>query len=511
MNKKPPSRNKIIAVVLAILFIASVVLPIFYKSSWAADSALSSTAASSISSSSSILVTYYTGIPNDLTKDSPAFDLTVGLIAPGHTSANSFEYNTGIAAIESESFYSETNLLGTLTQVSSSSSDAPLKMVAKFNNVKWNGNKNIFSFRVGFTDIYANKIDQKVSFLVNQIAIDDEDQEAKKNPIPPPSPKIVVDEILYSDKIINTGEDFGITFKYYNSSDSIKIENLKIEAIGGDNFVIQSSSNTSYVHELTPKGIKSQSFSFLALKSIKESSSYPISLTFSYEYVIDRKREKSEDKHLISIPVTKAVDPPKLTISDISLKPTEIEPEEDSTITIQIANKGKPDSRADVRNVSVSVAGNFKSDFYNREVGIIKAGEFKTPTFTITTLPTSAKAPVQNTPPDTSSPVEATPPIDNKISGKITVTFEDDDGKQYTIDRDFGLNVKLPEEDTMEMGVPMDIPPEEPPAEQPAKKISTPIFIAIIASAVIILVVISLIVIKKIKAKRSELLDDEDI
>ena len=161
------------------------------------------------------------------------------------------------------------------------------------------------------------------------------------------------------------------------------MENLKIEVSGGENFVIKNNSNTFYVEELGPKGIKDQAVDFTALKSIKESSSYPITLKFTYEYVINKERKTGEDKSEIYIPVHKLVPAPRLTISDISLDPSEIEEDEESTVTIQLANKGE----SEVKNVSVAISGNFKSSSYVKEVGTIASGKVTSPSFTITTLP----------------------------------------------------------------------------------------------------------------------------
>ncbi|MBP0979363.1 MAG: hypothetical protein J6C55_01800 [Oscillospiraceae bacterium] len=588
-QKETPTKIKIIALILASLIVLSVVIPLFYKAFGAETASGSSSnntvsAATSISSSSKIIVNYYKITDSssgkditELTKDSPAFDLTVGLLDPSIQAIDGFETNTGYAVLESASFYGETTNTGTLKQTGNTNNDGPMKLLANFKNIKFNGKTNTITIRVGYTNTDGEAKSELVSFMISQIPIDEEeDDDTKKDPAPPPSPRVVIDECTYGGNTINTEQSFTLKFNYFNSSNAVKMENLKIEVSGGENFVIKNNTNTFYVDELGPKGIKNQSVDFTALKSIKESSSYPINLKFSYEYVINKERKSGEDMTQIYIPVHKVVPAPRLTISDISCSPTEIEEEEESTVTIQLANKGE----SDVKNVSIAISGNFKSDSYVKEIGTIPSGKVTSPTFTITTLPVTttvttasninssssnkSRSRVNNGPGGGNNPAgggpggggDAPPPnnnpgnnqksslktrennkndddtneiesiestettvsvVDNKITGTAVITFEDDDGNQHTIDRSFGLNVNVSEDDDfgmMGMGGQafMDgaegIGDEELP-EESSKKLSTPILIAIISGGVIIVGAISYFIIKKIIAKRRELLDED--
>lgn len=544
MQRKIKNKTKVIAIILAILIVVSISLPLFNKvfadETPSSNSTKSSTsAAKSISSSSNIILNYYKITDpesgkdiEELTKNSPAFDLTLGLLDPNVEAIDGFENGTGYVVLESASFYGETTNTGTLRQTGNTNSDGPMKMIANFKNVKFNGQSNTLTVRVGYTTSGGTAKSELVSFLVSQIPIEEEDDDTKKDPAPPPSPKIVIDECTYGGNTINTEQSFTLNFNYFNSSNAVKMENLKIEVSGGENFVIKNNSNTFYVEELGPKGIKDQAVDFTALKSIKESSSYPITLKFTYEYVINKERKTGEDKSEIYIPVHKLVPAPRLTISDISLDPSEIEEDEESTVTIQLANKGE----SEVKNVSVAISGNFKSSSYVKEVGTIASGKVTSPSFTITTLPaTKANAAItsdkkdgktgkgdqnqdgqqnkadQATPSETS---EVKPKVDNKITGTVVITFEDEDGKQHTIDRNFGLNVNVEEEDDFSDGMDMGQDaageiPEEGMENASSKKLTTPVLIGIISGVVVVLGGTTFFIIKKIRKKRSELLDED--
>lgn len=544
MSNKIKNKTRIIAIIVAIFIVISILLPVFNKV-FAADpttsnsSSSSTSAAKSISSSSNIILNYYriTDPESDkdieeLTKNSPAFNLTLGLLDPSVEAIDGFESGTGYVVLESVSFYGETTNTGTLKQTGNTNSDGPMKMIASFKNVKFNGQSNTLTVRVGYTTTDGTAKSELVSCLISQIPIEEDDDDTKKEPAPPPSPKIVIDECTYGGNTINTEQSFTLNFNYFNSSNAVKMENLKIEVSGGENFVIKNNSNTFYVEELGPKGIKEQAVDFTALKSIKESSSYPITLKFTYEYVINKERKTGEDKSEIYIPVHKLVPPPRLTISDISCSPDEIEEEEESTVTIQLANKGE----AEVKNVSVAISGNFKSSSYVKEVGTIASGKVTSPSFTITTLPaTAANTPAssnkkdgktgkdsqnqdgqqnkadQGAPSETS---EVKPKVDNKITGTVVITFEDEDGNQHTIDRNFGLNVNVEEEEDLSGGMDMgqDMPgeiPEEGMEAATSKKLTTPVLIGIISGAVVVLGGTTFLIIKKIRKKRSELLDED--
>ena len=519
-NQKIPAKNRVIAIILAVLLALSIALPIFYKA-FAAEGQQTT-----VSTSSKIIVNYYkitdsqTGKDvTELNKDSGAFDIVIGLLDPNTQAIEGFESGTGYAVLESSSFYGENTNTGSLRQTGNTSGDGPMKLLATFNNVKYNGQANTFSARIGYTVDGVTK-SEVVSFLVSQIPIDEE-KDKKTEPVPPPSPQIVIDECTYGGKTINTEETFTLAVNYFNSSNAVKMENLKIEVSGGENFVIKNNTNTFYVEELGPKGVKDLSIDFVALKSIKESSSYPVSFKFSYEYVVKNERKNGEDTSQIFIPVHKVVPAPRLTISDISCNPTEIEQEEESTVTIQLSNKGE----SDVKNVSIAISGNFKSDFYVKEIGTIPSGKVTAPTFSITTLPAKSSESAKTTPESSknaSSQPEQQPEVatDNKITGTAVITFEDEEGNQHHIDRSFGLNVTEEDEDDFGMmgggpGGPganenefddLDLAGEE---NQASKKLSVPVLIGIIVGSVIVIGGASYFIIKKIKNKRSELLDED--
>ena len=115
-NKQIPTKYKVMALILSILMILSVLGPVFYFSFAAEDDSAKSssnsktTAAQSVSSG--IIVNYYSIKDSnsgqeitELTKDSPAFDLTIGLLDQNTEAIEGFDSGTSYAVIESTSFY----------------------------------------------------------------------------------------------------------------------------------------------------------------------------------------------------------------------------------------------------------------------------------------------------------------------------------------------------------------------------------------------------------------------
>lgn len=513
-NENSMVMKRVISILLSVFMIGAIIAPVLMRTHAAAGSG------APVTNQTSIVVSYYSGVPEDLSKDSPAFDLTIGLLDPASYASDTIDDNSAYAALENTSFYGENTNSGTLKQVKSSNSEGFMKLVATFKGIKFNGKSNIITFKVGYS-VNGEARGQTVSFIIPQATIVDEKEE-KKDPAPPPTPRIVMNEYTYGDKqIINTKESFLLKFNYCNSSSDVKIENLRVVVDGGENFVIKNSTNTLYVQELGPKGVKSQDIELTALDSIKESSSYPVSLKFSYEYVIKKERKASEDEYKISVPVHKVKPPQRLTVTAVECSPKEIEPEEESTIKIKIANKGE----AEVKNISVSIEGNFKSDEYVKDVGTLESGKAVVREFNITTLPVQAASQPAETEKklvaatdiketengvqsaENANSTEQANKLDNKIVGKVIISYEDNDANPLKMDKDFAINVNQEEEAAVAQEN-AEAPPEEGTQDQ-TKGISKPILIGSIAVGVVVIGGVVYLVVRRLKKKRSELADED--
>lgn len=296
-------------------------------------------------------------------------------------------------------------------------------------------------------------------------------EEPEENTVDSPVPNIIITRFDYGGASVAAGSNFNLSFKFKNTSSSVKVENLVATVDGGEGLTLNGSSNTFYFEKVGAGSEKTVSLPMKAARTIT-GSAQPVSVSFKYEYVDKSKRTPVTSEQKITIPVYQ---PDRFEISKPTV-PVMVYAGEETSLSMNYVNK----SKSEISNVEAEIEGNIESVTPFQNIGNLEPGKSGTIVFAVTAL----------------EPGEA--------EFTIKVTYEDGNGDTKTREFPVVLNVEA-----------MDYP--DPGMEEPAPEteesggISWPLVIGII----IAVAAASFIIIKKKKKaaaarKEAEMWDNWD-
>ena len=303
------------------------------------------------------------------------------------------------------------------------------------------------------------------------------------------APNIIIESYDFGNDFVIAGETFGLNVKLKNTSSDSVIENLKVTINGMPNttdgsitFSTANSSNSFFFETLGVKASADISLDLLA-KSDAVPNSYPVQLSFTYEY-------KSGGKRYQAAPVTETITIPlqqedRLTVNQPEYPNYAVNVGEMCYISTSLVNKGK----SGVYNVTATVEGEgFTLNEKSYYIGNINSGS------------------------EEYYDVQLTPTMEGEIAGEIVITYEDANGSEKEQRKPFSFTAMqfnyeemYPADDFFVdpgMTDPMPVPPEG------GFNIVPVIIGAVVVIGVIVVIVI---VVKKRKKKRELEDDDEDI
>ncbi len=241
------------------------------------------------------------------------------------------------------------------------------------------------------------------------------------------TPKIIISNYNFEPKLVRAGEEFSLDLTFMNTSMAKEVKNVKIYLTGIDSdkegnvvFTPVGSSNTFFIDSIKPKGTAARS---ITMFTIPDAQPKYYNITANIEYQ-DEEGTEYKAAELIGIPV---IQQSKLDASDISLPP-EVYIGQPSPISLQYYNKGK----TKLSNLMIKVEGDFQIENGQAFIGNFESGSSDYYEAMLTaTKPGSA-------------------------NGKVTFSFEDPSGEEFTYEREFTINaVEMPP-----MNMPGDMPPE---------------------------------------------------
>lgn len=245
------------------------------------------------------------------------------------------------------------------------------------------------------------------------------------------TPKIIVSNYNFEPKLVRAGEEFSLDLTFMNTSLTKEVKNVKIYLTGIDSdkegnvvFTPVGSSNTFFVDSIKPKGTAVRG---ITMYTIPDAQPKYYNITANIEYQDDDGTEYKVAE-LIGIPV---IQQSKLDASEISLPP-EIYIGQSSPISLQYYNKGK----TKLSNLMIKVEGDFQVENGEAFIGNFESGS--------------------------SDYFEAmlTPTNPGTTNGKLTFSFEDPSGEEFTYEREFTINA-------------VEMPPMEMPGEMHQEPVST--------------------------------------
>lgn len=221
------------------------------------------------------------------------------------------------------------------------------------------------------------------------------------------APNIIISSYNYGGEYVLAGQQFPLKVTIENASSAAVIQNLKVTVNGASSgsdgtiaFSPANSSNSFFFDTLSTRSTTEIVLDLLA-KSDAMPNSYPIMISFEYEYTANGKSYKANEiTETITIPLQQE-DRLSSTITEI---PSDmVYTGQPFSVAASLVNKGK----SGIYNLTVSVAGEgFVSDTTSEYIGNVESGTeeyFET---------------------------QLTSMTDGEVSGEIVITYEDANGTE---------------------------------------------------------------------------------
>lgn len=299
-------------------------------------------------------------------------------------------------------------------------------------------------------------------------------------------PQLIIDSYDFGGKAVTGGQEFNLVMNVRNTG-ATAIDNCKM-TVGSDTgnsdsdttvgsvFTPSQSSNTFFIPSLKAGSSVTKEIALLP-KADASPNSYGVIVNFSYDAVVDGKRQTLTSDETITIPLAQPsrfeVGEPMLSDPFFAGEPGEV--------SIDYVNKGK----SKVYNVSVELTGNFDTDEGSLYIGNLDSGISDT------------------------FEASVTPQQEGTLSGTATFSYEDASGTVTEVVKDFSSDVQPAEIPAMgpdgmmpgKDGMPGDVPPQSGPNWK---------LWGTIAAGVVVLIVATVVFLKKRKAKKLRLLEESD-
>jgi len=226
-----------------------------------------------------------------------------------------------------------------------------------------------------------------------------------------PSPNIIITNFGYGGNAVEAGGKFTLSLDFMNTSLYSTVENVVMTVETGENFTIDSATNTYFYRKLPAGGTLTEKVAMQALPGAK-TGAQSLEISFKYEYVDNNKRSSSNMSEKISIPVFQK-DRFEVTAAGL---PTTANAGEELTLSLSYVNKGK----SEVSNVEASVVGDVKTMAKVQNLGNFESGKSGTIGFVVT------------------------PEKAGKLDFKLRVAYEDANQQQKEKIFDVSLDVQEP-------------------------------------------------------------------
>lgn len=293
--------------------------------------------------------------------------------------------------------------------------------------------------------------------VLSTVTKDTKDEET----IASPTPIVILSKYNYGGSSVAAGSSTNLSFSFTNTSKTIKIENVMVTVTGGQDLMLNGSTNTFYFESVAASGSKTVTVPMKAAQLIS-ASAQDVKIDVTYEYVDQNARKSGNATLSLSVPLYQ---PDRFEMSEPTSSYTGYVGEETS-LTIDYVNKGK----SAINNVEATISGDIDTPTAYQRVGTIDGGKNGTIAFAVTPLNEG----------------------ENQV--KIVITYEDSNGN--TKERVFEATVEAMAYEPADPG--MDDPgmiDPEPASTFPWKYV----IIAVVAALIVLLIVLR---IRKKKAKQ---------
>lgn len=292
--------------------------------------------------------------------------------------------------------------------------------------------------------------------VLSTVTKDTKDEET----IASPTPIVILSKYNYGGSSVAAGSSTNLSFSFTNTSKTIKIENVMVTVTGGQDLMLNGSTNTFYFESVGASGRKTVTVPMKAAQLIS-ASAQDVKIDVTYEYVDQNARKSGNATLSLSVPLYQ---PDRFEMSEPTSSYTGYVGEETS-LTIDYVNKGK----SAINNVEATISGDIDTPTAYQRVGTIDGGKNGTIAFAVT------------------------PQLEGENQVKIVITYEDSNGN--TKERVFEATVEAMAYEPVDPVDPDGPVDPEPTSTFPWKYV----IIALVVIAIIALIVLRA---RKKKAKQ---------
>ena len=293
--------------------------------------------------------------------------------------------------------------------------------------------------------------------VLSTVTKDTKDEET----IASPTPIVILSKYNYGGSSVAAGSSTNLSFSFTNTSKTIKIENVMVTVTGGQDLMLNGSTNTFYFESVAASGSKTVTVPMKAAQLIS-ASAQGVQIAVTYEYVDQNARKSGNATLSLSVPLYQ---PDRFELSEPKTSYTGYVGEETS-LTIDYVNKGK----SAISNVEATISGDIDSPTPYQRVGTIDGGKNGTIAFAVT------------------------PQLEGENQVKIVITYEDSNGN--TKERVFEATVEAMAYEPSDPGM------DDPGMIDPEPANTFPWKYVIIAAVATLIVLLIVLRIRKKKAKQ---------
>ena len=293
--------------------------------------------------------------------------------------------------------------------------------------------------------------------VLSTVTKDTKDEET----IASPTPIVILSKYNYGGSSVAAGSSTNLSFSFTNTSKTIKIENVMVTVTGGQDLMLNGSTNTFYFESVAASGSKTVTVPMKAAQLIS-ASAQGVQIAVTYEYVDQNARKSGNATLSLSVPLYQ---PDRFELSEPKTSYTGYVGEETS-LTIDYVNKGK----SAISNVEATISGDIDSPTPYQRVGTIDGGKNGTIAFAVT------------------------PQLEGENQVKIVITYEDSNGN--TKERVFEATVEAMAYEPADPGT------DDPGMIDPEPQSTFPWKYVIIAGVAALIVLLIVLRIRKKKAKQ---------
>ena len=293
--------------------------------------------------------------------------------------------------------------------------------------------------------------------VLSTVTKDTKDEET----IASPTPIVILSKYNYGGSSVAAGSSTNLSFSFTNTSKTIKIENVMVTVTGGQDLMLNGSTNTFYFESVAASGSKTVTVPMKAAQLIS-ASAQDVKIDVTYEYVDQNARKSGNATLSLSVPLYQ---PDRFEMSEPTSSYTGYVGEETS-LTIDYVNKGK----SAINNVEATISGDIDTPTAYQRVGTIDGGKNGTIAFAVT------------------------PQLEGENQVKIVITYEDSNGN--TKERVFEATVEAMAYEPADPGM------DDPGMIDPEPANTFPWKYVIIAGVAALIVLLIVLRIRKKKAKQ---------